>query len=263
MRMNVVVEETLTDIARFRRELRTFSKLFEPLPAAPKGTGDALTSLYLRIASLSSTGVLACADGEIYAARALTRCLSEHWMRFMSIVAGSATGDFFGDLKESEAVEIDRRMRNCFPTGRIPSDVPGEVRSAIASALIEPVPSKADRDRAQQVGQKFSFPELCKGLLAALKAHDGRDDAAYYGMMAFAYARFSACVHGGPLGHDYITSAPSAAVIANTASDLLVAWASALTMLLAKLRGLDDDETRKAIALRNAFVGWAAHRVTL
>jgi hypothetical protein len=251
------VEETSAELARFREELRAFSKVLEPLPAAPAGTDDALLGLYLGIASLASVGVAACAEGDLYAARCLTRSVAEHWMRFMSIAAGSAPADFFSDLKDAEAVEIDRRMRNCLPNGQIPTDIPVHVRAAIQGALIQPEPSAAARAGAKDIVQKYQFDKLCRGMLNALKARDGQDDAGGYVSVAFAYARFSACVHGGPLGRDYLTSAPSAHAIASTACDIFVAWTSALTMLLAKTRGPDGHETKAALAVQDAFLAWA------
>jgi hypothetical protein len=251
--MDDTLEQVRAGIKRLRLALTAFSKTFPPLPAPPSGTDAALTSLYLRIASLANTGLLACAESEIYAARALVRCVAEHWMRLMSIVAGSAPFEFFGELKEAEAVDIDRRMRNCFPNGQIPADMPAPVRSAIAGALRSPPPTADEHRRAKEIVQKYQFDKLCSVLLASLKVGDGKDDASGYGTMAFAYARFSGCVHGGPLGHDYLAPSPSATVVWWTAADLLAAWASALTLVLAKFRGPEDSHTKAALAIQSAI----------
>ena len=105
---------------------------------------------------------------------------------------------------------------------------------------------------------RFDFAKLCLGLLGALKATDGHDGGGEYVTMAFAHARFSACAHGGPLGHDYITLAPSALVIASTADRSAAAWVSALTMALAKLRGPNHVDAKAALAIQHASVLWAA-----
>jgi hypothetical protein len=249
------LEKILADIARFRNELRSFSKLFEPLPA-PADTHAALASLCMGIASLSSTGLMACSDGEIYAARALARAVAEHHTRFMSIVGGSVPASFFGDLDRAEAVDLDRRMRICLPNGQIPTDIPAPVRAEIQRALIDPEPTPAERRDAREMLQKFRFDPLFEGILTALKAHDGEDDPATYVTMLFAYARFSACIHGGPSGREFIVSQPSTFVVASTAADLIAPWVSSLTLLLAMLRGPGDPEARRAIDLHREFLRW-------
>lgn len=240
-------------INRFRSALTSFSKALPPPTATPSGTDAALASLYLRIASLANAGLMACEEGEIYAARALTRCVSEHWMRLATIMSGSAPSEFFGELKEAESVDIDRRIRNCFPNGQIPSDVPSEIRSAIRSSLRSPQPTVEEYRRAREIVGRYQFDKLCSALLASLEASDGRDAVGEYGTMAFAYARFSACVHGGPFGHDYLTASPSAQVVWVTASDLLAAWMSALTLILRKFRGPEDSHTKAALEMQSAL----------
>jgi hypothetical protein len=249
------LEATRADIERLRVELSAFSKVFERLPASPSGTDAALTSLYLRIASLASAGLLACEQDEIYAARALARCLAEHWIRLMSIAAGSAPFEFFGELKDAESIDMDRRMRNCFPNEQIPTDVPAQVRSAIESALRNPVPTSGEKSHAKDVMKKYAFDQLISGLLASLNGGDGYDDVGGYGTMAFAYARFSSCVHGGPLGHEYLTSSPSATVASVTASDLLAPWTTALTLVLARLLGPEHSDTKAAFDIQRAIFG--------
>jgi hypothetical protein len=126
--------------------------------------------------------------------------------------------------------------------------------------MINPAPAAADLKRAKQLEEQFSYAKLREGLYAKLKAHDGRDSEGDDGMMAFAYAQFSSCVHGGPLGHEYLAAVPDAQAVAATAADLLVPWSSALIMILTKSRSHNDTATKAAVAVQQALVRWLGAR---
>lgn len=238
------------EIEDLRLTLMGFSTAFG-WPRAPRPEAhDALVSLYLRIASLASAALLACEHAEYYAARALTRCISEHWMRFMTVAAGIAPHEFFREFKEAEEIDIDRRLRNCFENGEMPADLSGQLRGLLESTLRNPKPTDQQREKAREILRGYEFDKLSRGLLKFLKRGDGLDTPDARLSMAIAYAKFSACVHGGPVGHDYLTSAPSAEATFGTALDIISAWMTALTMTLGKVRGREDALTVRALELQ-------------
>jgi hypothetical protein len=249
------------EIAHHRDQLKASSMSLDASPK-PQTSRDAVTSLALRISGLGSTALSAAIDGEIYAARALSRSMQEHWIRLIALIADTkktsdqAAGErYWIALRRAEELRADREMRSWLPQGMTNRDL--LAFSPMGALLIEPQPSEADYADASKVVGSYGFKRLGKGILQGL-APEGPLDRLSFVALAAGYAALSGCVHGGPSAHDWLLEAPWFGRL-GVAIDVAVLWASALSFTRSHLAGTarNDRGVAEAERLLDEVRTWA------
>jgi hypothetical protein len=252
-----------SEIKEWRKQLRNASA---GLTAAtnPQTGGDAVVDLGMRVASIASTGMLGAADGDIYAARALLRIASEHWIRLMLLVSDvrdlgeqMAGERYWKDLRRAENVKADKQVRDWFPAGLSEGILPEYLRAQIKALLLDPEPSAVERKTATETINRYSFKNTLRDLLSRLDDPTTADRETF-GTIAASYPVLSGCIHAGPDAHKWLLGGGWQGRLA-VAVDLATVWASVLVFVHTHQAGGNQLEAAvaEARALQGKLAFWA------
>jgi hypothetical protein len=252
------------EIEHWRQRLRAESADIRPA-VMPETGSDALVSLALRVGQIGSTGMFAAAEGDIYAARAMSRIASEHWVRALTLLDDiRASGDapagahFWQDLRRAEAVVAHCLVLDWFQLGLSSPGLPDFVREQLRPLILNPAPDAAEAKSARATIGRYSFK---RGLDRLWKALDDKthDDDNSFGSLALTYPTLSGCIHAGPEAHSLLLLRDSIARV-TAALDLAIPWVLTLVFLRTYLAGGDRaaPAVTKARLLQSEIEQWHA-----